>query len=398
MARLHEARRNGMRAPPSSAPSCRCCGLVLEEEVADFGLAPLDAAPVPPGAGLFFHPLRLMVCSDCRLVQLPDPAPAVARPPSAPWQAEGFAATMVAALRLDGWTPVAEIGPGAMLPAFARRGMPVLQQHAVGFTIDQARRLRAEGLEPVLLLVPDAMAESPSLHSLAAGLREFLAPGGLVMLDVPSLQGMMEGRRIDLVRHGLLSWFTLSTAEMVLAQHGLVIFDAMRTGRDGGGLRLLARHAEDRGKTLTPAIEALRREEAAAGLSCPDAYRAFAGQLVEAKCALLDFLLGAQRGGRRVAGVGVPGGLPGGGTTLLTWCGVGPELLAFTVHDDPAWQGMTLAGTSIPIRPPEALEEEAPDYVLDLAAKPRAALSCRQPGPSAWGGRFVVPLPTIDIV
>lgn len=394
MAWLHEAQWDGMRAPPAAAPPCRCCGLALEEVVADLGLAPLDAAPAPPEAGLSCHPLRLMVCSDCRLVQLPHPAPSVALPPSPPWQSEGFAAAMVAALRLDAWTPVAEIGPGAMLPAFARRGVPVMQQQAGGFSIDRARRLRAEGLEPALLLVPDAMAEASSLHAVAAGLREFLAPGGVLMLDVPSLQRMMEGRRIDRIRHGLLSWFTLATAEMVLAQHGLVIFDAVATGRDGGGLRLLARHAEDRGKPLTPAIEALRRAEASAGLATADAYRAFAGQLVEAKCALLDFLVGVQRAGQRVVGIGVPPDA----TTLLTWCGIGPELLAFTIDDDPARQGMMLAGTSIPIRPPAALDQARPDFVLSLADASAVELACRLPGIRAWGGRFVVPLPTIDIV
>lgn len=394
MAWLHQAQRDGMRAPPAAAPPCRCCGLALEEVVADLGLAPLDMAPALPEAGLPAHPLRLMVCSDCRLVQLPHPAPATVLPPSFAWQAEGFAAAMVAALRLDGWTPVAEIGPGIMLPAFARRGVPVMQQQAGGFSIDQARRLRAEGLEPALLLVPDAMAEAPSLHALAAGLREFLAPGGVLMLDVPSLQRMMEGRRIDRIRHGQLSWFTLATAEMVLAQHGLVVFDAVATGRGGGGLRLFARHVEDRFKPVTPAIEALRRAEAAAGLGSAAAYRAVAARFVEAKCALLDFLVGVQRAGQRVVGIGVPPDA----TTLLTWCGIGPELLAFTIDDDPARQGMMLAGTSIPIRPPAALDQAKPDFVLSLADTSTVELACRLPGIRAWGGRFVVPLPTIDIV
>ncbi len=393
MPRLHEARWERLRSPSFSATACRCCGLPLEDVVADFGLAPLATAPVPAGIAVPFHPLRLMVCSDCRLVQAPASAPAAPVPPAAPWREEGFAADMVSSLRLDAWTPVAEIGTGALLPAFARRGVPVLQENAAGFTTHRARQLRAEGLEPVLLLVPDAMAEAPSLRDLAAGLREFLAPGGVLVLEMPSLQRMMEGRRIDLVRHGILSWFTLATTEMVLAQHGLVVFDACRTGRNGGGLRLMARHAEDRGKPLTPSIDAMRREEAAAGLGGAEAYRIAAERLVEAKCALLDFLVGAQRAGKRVAAIGVPPSA----TTLLTWCGVGPELLAFTVDDDPARHGLTLAGTTIPIRPPEALAEEKPDFVVSLAASSKAALACRLPGLRAWGGRFVVPLPTIDI-
>lgn len=394
MPRLGEAPWRGAPLGAPMAPTCRCCGLGLEEGVADFGLAPMASGPVPADAALPFHPLRLLVCSDCRLVQQPGCIPQAPPPQSPPpWREEAFAAEAIAGLRLDGWTPVAEIGPGAMLPAFARRGIPTLRQDAQGFGIGEARRLRAEGLEPVLLLVPDAMAEVAALHDLVAGIREWLAPGGIAVLEMPSLQRLMEGRRINLVRHGRLSWFTLATAEMVLAQHGLVIFDVARTGRDGGGLRLLARHAEDRFKPLTSTIEALRREETAAGLGAAAAYRDFARQLVEAKCALLDFLVGAQRGGRHVAGIGVPDGA----ATLLTWCGVGPELLAFTVDDDPRHEGMVLPGTSIPIRPPSALVAARPDYVLVLSAVSRAELASGLPDIRAWGGRHVVPLPTIDI-
>ena len=393
MPRLGEARWLRARAEPRQVSICRCCGLPLEEPLADLGMAPLACAPVAPDAALAFHPLSLLVCSDCRLVQQPGSAPEGAVLHAAPWQAEAFAAATIATLGLDGWTPAAEIGAGAMLPAFARRGVPTMRQAAPGFGIGQARRLRADGLEPVLILVPDALGEVASLHDLVAGVREWLAPGGVAMFDVPSLQTLMAQRRIDRIQHGRLCWFTLATAEMVLAQHGLVIFDAARTGRDGGGLRLLARHAEDRGKPLTPAIEALRREEAAAGLGAAAAYRAFAEQLVEAKCALLDFLVGVQRAGRRVAAIG----LPHGAATMLTWCGVGPELVGFTADDDPRHAGMLLPGTRIPIRASSALSAARPDFVLVLSAASRAELAAGLPDIRAWGGRYVVPLPTIDI-
>lgn len=392
MARLREVRWSTARVTRALAPACRCCGLALTEVVADFGMAPI-AGRVPQGAGEPFHPLLLLVCDDCRLVQLPDPSPPGGAPPTAPWQAEEFAAGIVASLHLDRWTPVAEIGPGAMLPAFARLGVAVMRLPALGFGAASARRLRADGPEPVLLLVPDAMAEAPSLHDFAAGLREWLAPGGVAVLEVPALQRIIEGRRLDLIRHGRLSYFTLSTAEMVLAQHGLVIFDVARTGRDGGGLRLFARHAEDRGKPLTPAIDQMRREEAAAGLGAAGAYRAFACQVVEAKCALLDFLIGAHRAGKRVAALGVPQG----GTTLLTFCGVGPELLGFTGDDDASRHGRTLPGTRIPIRPSAAIAQEKPDFVLILSAMPTAEAELRLRHIRDWGGRIVVPLPTIDI-
>jgi hypothetical protein len=370
-------------------PACRCCGLGLTTTIADLGMAPLRASPAA-GAAEPFEALRLMVCDDCRLVQLPSRAVPIR--PAAPWEAPSLAASLVGALRLEAGTPVAELGAGAMLPAFAPWGMAVQRQPARGFGAAVARRLRAAAEAPVVVLVPDAMGEAPSLHALAAGLREWLAPGGVAVLDVPSLQSLVEGRRIEMIRHGRLNYFTLATAEMVLAQHGLVIFDAQPTRRGGGGLRLLARHAEDRAKPLRASIETLRAEEAAAGLGRAEAYRAFAEGIVESKCALLDFLVGMRRAGLSVAAAGVPDS-----TTLLTYAGVGPELLAFASDDDPSRQGVTLPGTRIPIRAPEAILRERPDFLLCLTAAPRAELARRHRAIRDWGGRLAVPSPIIEI-
>ena len=94
--------------------------------------------------------------------------------------------------------------------------------------------------------------------------------------------------------------------------------------------------------------------------------RRFARQVVAAKSALLRFLIDAAGRGQAVAGYGAPAK----GNTLLNYCGVGPELIAFTVDRSPHKQGMLLPGTRIPVRGPEAIMEEKPDYGPDPALEP----------------------------
>ena len=52
--------------------ACRGCGAALAEAVADLGLVPLSVDPVRAGTGraVACAPLRVLVCRDCRLVQL----------------------------------------------------------------------------------------------------------------------------------------------------------------------------------------------------------------------------------------------------------------------------------------------------------------------------------------
>jgi hypothetical protein len=115
--------------------------------------------------------------------------------------------------------------------------------------------------------------------------------------------------------------------------------------------------------------------------------------VVEAKCALLAFLVGAKREGRRVVGYGAPAK----GNTLLNYCGVGPELLPFTVDRNTHKQGLLLPGTRIPVRAPEAILEEKPDYVLVLPWNLKDEVAAQMAAIRGWGGRFVLPIPRVQV-
>ena len=130
-----------------------------------------------------------------------------------------------------------------------------------------------------------------------------------------------------------------------------------------------------------------------AGLDGIDAYRRFAARPVETKNSLLEFLIGARRAGQKVVGYGAPAK----GNTLLNYCGVGKELLPFTVDRNTHKQGLLLPGTRIPIRGPEAILEEKPDYVLILPWNLRDEVASQMSCIRAWGGRFVVPIPTVQV-
>lgn len=404
---------------------CRCCGTPLTETFANLGLTPMANSYVAPEraqAGEVYYPLHAYVCTDCHLVQLGEFETAEAifsdylyfSSYSASWlrHAEAYAEKMVARLGLDASTEVIEVASndGYLLQYFQKRGIPVLgvdpaanvAQTAIAkgipteiafFGAATARRLRAAGHAPALMCANNVMAHVPDLHDFVEGFRVLLAPGGVMTVEFPHLLQLMQQNQFDTIYHEHFSYFSLMTAEMVLAQHGLVLFDVEELPTHGGSLRIFARHIEDAAKPVTDAVEALRRRERAAGLDRVEAYRAFAAGVVEAKCALLDFLVTAKRAGQRVVGYGAPAK----GNTLLNYCGVGPELVEFTVDASPHKQGLLLPGTRIPIRAPSAILEEKPDFVLILPWNLKEEIAGQMAAIRDWGGRFVVPIPTVQI-
>jgi hypothetical protein len=407
-----------------SLATCRCCGAALTESFADLGMMPLATACADPGQAPRaepFYPLHALVCSDCRLVQLPDPGIPEEAPSGRPWpatapearlvKADAQAARLAARFELGPQTPVLDVagGGGDLLQCLSQRGIPVLAVEPIEdmarsasargiptaiarFGAATARRLRATGAAPALMLANGALARVPDLHDFVEGFRILLAPGGVAVFEFPHLLRLIESNAFDSIRREQVSCLSLLVAELILGQHGLVVFD-LEEIPDESSLRLFAGHVEDRSKAVSWAVQRLRLRERAAGLEGPDAYRRFAEGVVQAKCALLDFLIGARRAGQRVAGYGASARA----NTLLSYCGVGPELLPFTVDPCLGRQGMLLPGTRIMVRAPEAILEERPDFLLILPWYQREAVVARMSAIRGWVGRFTVPLPILQV-
>ena len=91
------------------------------------------------------------------------------------------------------------------------------------------------------------------------------------------------------------------------------------------------------------------------------------GQSVD-RCreSLRRFLTTAKQDGKRVAAYGAPAK----GNTLLNYCGVGPDLVEFTVDRNPHKQGCYLPGTRIPIRHPEHLARRTSRLSAAAALEP----------------------------
>jgi 2-polyprenyl-3-methyl-5-hydroxy-6-metoxy-1,4-benzoquinol methylase len=413
------------RAASPAAPACRCCGAPLRETFADLGMTPLansyvapsDAARMEP-----FYPLHALVCSACRLVQLTEFESPHAifseyryfSSVSDAWlsHAETYAERMVARLGLGQATSVVEVASndGYLLQYFARRGIPVLgidpatnvARTAIArgipteiafFSAATAARLRVSHPQPMLMTANNVLAHVPDLHDFVEGFRILLAPGGVATFEFPHLLRLMQQGEFDTIYHEHFSYLSLLVAERIFAQHQLTVFDLEELPTHGGSLRLFVRHAADHQKQVMPAVEAMRRLELQCGLNGPEAYRSFAEQVVDTKARLLEFLLQTRRAGQRVVGYGAPAK----GNTLLNYCGIGPELLPFTADRSPYKQGLLLPGTRIPIRTPEAILKARPDYVLILPWNLREEIAKQMATIRDWGGRFVVPIPRVEI-
>jgi hypothetical protein len=410
----------------TAAANCRICGTELTHVFADLGVTPLcesflDASQL---SGMeAFYPLLTYVCERCFLVQLEEfVAPeeifteyAYFSSFSDSWlrHAEDYVEMTTKRFGLDEESFVMELASndGYLLQYFCRRGIPALgiepaanvakAAEKVGvptevkfFDVPLAEDLVARGKRPDLLLGNNVLAQVPDLRGFVRGMKVVLAPEGVITLEFPHLLRLMQENQFDTIYHEHFSYFSLLTIESFFASEGLTVFDVEELSTHGGSLRVFARH-DDCGKhEVTDAVARILDDEKEAGLDGLPAYKAFDEQVKETKRRLLEYLIQAKDAGKTVAGYGAPGK----GNTLLNYCGIGPDLLDFTVDRNPYKHGKFTPGTRIPIHPVEKLKEAKPDIVLILPWNLVDEITEQHAYIREWGGRFVVPIPTVQVV
>ena len=86
------------------------------------------------------------------------------------------------------------------------------------------------------------------------------------------------------------------------------------------------------------------------------------------------------------------------GNTLLNYCGIRMDFFDCVVDRNPHKQGKLLPGSRIPIRNPEIVFEEKPDYLFILPWNISQEIRHQMASIREWGGKFVVPVPELRIL
>jgi SAM-dependent methyltransferase len=370
-----------------------------------------------------FYPLHAWVCDQCFLVQLQEfESPdnifsdyAYFSSYSDSWlaHARDYVERMSVRFALGAQSQVVELASndGYLLQYFAARGVSVTgvepatnvalvaREKGINtlvrfFGVATARDMVREGIRADLLLGNNVLAHVPDINDFVAGMQILLKPDGIITMEFPALLNLMQYNQFDTIYHEHFSYLSFSVAERICAHHGITLFDVDELPTHGGSLRIYGRHADNTGVPVTPAVAAMRRREADAGLTSLPAYQAFTEQVHATKRDLLEFLIETKRQGKSVAAYGAPAK----GNTLLNYCGIRGDFIDYTVDRSPHKQGHSLPGTHIPIYAPEKLAETRPDYVLIMPWNLRDEITATMAHIRDWGGRFVVFIPRVEVI
>jgi len=406
---------------------CRSCGSPLPKPFLDLGNSPLSNGylseknihVMEP-----YYPLEVYYCPHCSLVQLDVfEAPeqifssdyAYFSSYSSSWlsHCKAYEEMMVKRFGYNKDSFVMEIASndGYLLQYFKEHHIPVkgveptkntaeiaiakgIPTDITFFDTAYAKNMVNRNCSADLIIGNNVLAHNPNLNDFVKGLRIALNPHGVITMEFPHVLQLIENNQFDTIYQEHYSYLSLHSVRYLFNKHHLEIFDLDELPTHGGSLRIYAKHLADQTNELSPRIAGILDKEKQAGLLDPDAYEQFSKNVKETKRALLECLISVKNEGKTIIGYGAPAK----GNTLLNYCGIRTDFLDYTVDANPHKQNLFLPGTHIPIKHPDQIRIDKPDYILILPWNIKEEIMDQLSFVKTWGGKFIIPIPRVEVI
>ncbi|MBV4359453.1 class I SAM-dependent methyltransferase [Pinibacter aurantiacus] len=371
-----------------------------------------------------FYPLKVYTCPKCFLVQVDEYKKSDAifnsdyvyfSSYSTSWlqHAKKYADKMCDRFGFNSNSRVIEIASndGYLLQYFKEKNVPVLgieptsntAEVAVGKGIETvvdffgttlAQKLADKGTKADLLLGNNVLAHVPDIVDFVKGMKTILKDDGVITMEFPHLMQLVDNNQFDTIYHEHFSYLSFYTVKEIFAAQGLEMFDVEEIRTHGGSLRIYAKHKEDGSKNLSPNVEALLLKEKNKGMLSMEYYNNFQDKALKIKLDLLGFLLEQKRNNKRVAGYGAAAK----GNTLMNYCGIKNDLIDFVVDANPHKQNKFLPASHIPVVNEAYLKAQKPEFVIIFPWNLKEEIVNQLAYIKDWGGKFVIPIPQLQIL
>jgi len=371
-----------------------------------------------------FFPLKVYTCSKCFLVQIDEYKKSDAifddkyvyfSSFSTSWlaHAKKYTEMMVERFGFSNTSQVIEIASndGYLLQYFKEKNIPVLGIEPTAntaevakskgiesvtefFGAELAKKLVSKGTRADLLLGNNVLAHVPDIVDFVTGMKTLLKENGVITMEFPHLMQLVDNNQFDTVYHEHFSYLSFYSVKQIFASVGLEMFDVEEIPTHGGSLRIFAKHNDDSSKQISPNVQALLDKEISKGINTLKYYEDFQQKAAKVKLDFTKFLIEQKLANKRVAGYGAAAK----GNTLLNYCGIKSDLVEFVVDANPHKQNKWLPASHIPVVNEAFLKDSKPDYVVIFPWNLKDEIVKQLHYINEWGGKFVVPIPELEVI
>jgi NDP-4-keto-2,6-dideoxyhexose 3-C-methyltransferase len=234
--------------------------------------------------------------------------------------------------------------------------------------------------------------EDPS--SFVADVAASLDQNGIWIVELSYLPSMFQQNSYDTICHEHLEYYGLAQIEWMAERNNLKVFDVELNNINGGSFRAFLCPRGATAREPSQRLIALRNSEAALMLDQQTPYDDFRKRCERLRDELAALIRSEVAAGRRIHAYGASTK----GNTILQYCGLDSTLIEAAADRNPEKWGARTPATGISIVSEEASRAMKPDYYLALPWHFRDEFLSREAAFLAGGGKFIFPIPKIEII
>lgn len=221
-----------------------------------------------------------------------------------------------------------------------------------------------------------------------------LADDGIWHLEQAYMPSMLRSVAYDAVCHEHLEFYSFRVIQNLLENCGMKVIDVQMNAINGGSFAITACKKFAKYRPNTPVIKWMLRQEEHLQLDTPKPYRDFEARVYQHRKNLRDLIESLILDGKTIFGYGASTK----GNVLIQFCGLTNKHIPYIADVNPDKFGCYTPGSHIPIIPEKEAKEMNPDYFLVFPWHFKHNILEREKEWMRGGGKFIFPLPEIEIV
>ena len=260
------------------------------------------------------------------------------------------------------------------------------------FAEDVAEQIVRTDGQADAFIAANVMCHIPDIQGVVKGICTLLKPTGVVMFEDPYLGDVIEKVSYDQIYDEHVFLFSAHSIQYLFNLHGMELIDVLPQKTHGGSMRYVLAHAG--AYPVKETVAQLLQQELSIGLHRLSTYEVFSKNVEQSKSDLVNVLSDLKSQGKRIAGYGATSK----STTLLNYCGIGPQLIEYISDTTPIKQGKFTPGVHIPVKPYEDFQASPPDYAVLFAWNHAEEIMAKEKTFMAAGGRWIVHVPKVQVL
>ena len=221
-----------------------------------------------------------------------------------------------------------------------------------------------------------------------------LAGDGLWHFEQSYMPSMLRTNSYDTICHEHLEFYSFGVVKKILESCGLRIVDVQMNSVNGGSFAVTACKASSKHVSNSPVIDWTLKQEQIMGLNTIKPYKEFAERVYQHRDSLRDLIDALTSSGKKVFGYGASTK----GNVLLQFCDISKEQIPCIAEVNEDKFGSFTPGTLIPIVSEADARKSEPDYFLVLPWHFKHGILERERAFTESGGKFIFPMPEIEII